>query len=55
MLAFRLVDQLCRTYLSVVNFAGAEESVQRVVAGDDESGNVDEELAGDVEKDEEKV
>jgi hypothetical protein len=40
--------------LRVVNLAGAEESVQRVVAGNDETGNVDKEFAGDVEKDEEE-
>lgn len=43
------------TYLSVVDLAGAEQGVQRVVAGDDEPSNVDEELAGNVEKDEEEV
>jgi hypothetical protein len=43
------------TYLSVVDLAGAEEGVQRVVARDNEAGNVDEELAGDVEEDEEEV
>lgn len=44
-----------KTYLGVIDLAGAEEGGQRVVAGDDEAGNVDEELAGDVEEDEEKV
>jgi hypothetical protein len=43
------------TYLGVIDLAGAEEGVQRVVAGNDEASNVDEELAGDVEKDEEEV
>lgn len=42
-------------YLSVVDFAGAEERIQRVVARNDETGNVDEELAGNVEEDEEEV
>jgi hypothetical protein len=41
--------------LRVVNLARAEQSVQRVVAGDDEAGNVDEELSSDVEEDEEEV
>lgn len=41
--------------LRVVDLAGAEESVERVVAGDDEAGNVDEELAGDVEENEKEV
>jgi hypothetical protein len=43
------------TYLCVIDLAGAEQSVQRVVAGNDESGNVDEELASNVEEDEEEV
>jgi hypothetical protein len=41
--------------LRVVNLAGAKESVQRVVTGDDEAGNVDEELASNVEEDKEEV
>jgi hypothetical protein len=43
------------TYLGVVDLASGEQSVQRVVAGDDESSNVDEELSGNVEEDEEEV
>jgi hypothetical protein len=42
-------------YLSVVDLAGGEEGIQRVVAGNNESSNVDKELASDVEKDEEEV
>lgn len=41
--------------LSVVNLACGEEGVQRVVARDNESGNVDKELSSDVEEDEEEV
>jgi hypothetical protein len=41
--------------LGVVDFAGAEQGVEGVVAGDDESSNVDEELASNVEEDEEEV
>lgn len=43
------------TYLSVIDLAGAEQSVQGVVARDDEASNVDKELASNVEKDEEEV
>jgi hypothetical protein len=41
--------------LSVVDLARREESVQGVVTGDDEAGNVDKELASDVEEDKEEV
>ena len=41
--------------LSVVDLARAEESVQGVVTGDDEAGDVDKELSGDVEEDQEEV
>ena len=41
--------------LSVVDLAGGEEGVQRVVARDNESCNVDEELSSNVEEDEEEV
>lgn len=44
-----------KTYLSVINLGGGEESVQRVVAGEREANNIDEELASDVEEDEEEV
>jgi hypothetical protein len=43
------------TNLSVINLAGAEQGVQRVVAGDDKASNVDKELASNVEEDEEEV
>jgi hypothetical protein len=42
-------------HLGVVDLASAEQGIQGVVAGDNESGNVDEELAGNVEEDEEEV
>lgn len=41
--------------LSVVRRAGGEESVQGVVARDGETGNVGQELAAEVEDDEEEV
>jgi hypothetical protein len=43
------------THLSIVDLTRAEQSGERVVAGDDESGNVDEKCAADVEEDEEEV
>ena len=44
-----------RAYLSIIHLADAEESIKRVVGRDDEAGRVDEELATDVEEDEEEV
>ena len=44
-----------RAYLSIVHLAEAEESIKRVVGWDNEAGRVDEELATDVEEDEEEV
>lgn len=41
--------------LSVINLACAEQSLERVVTGNDESGNVDEEFSSNVEEDEEEV
>jgi hypothetical protein len=41
--------------LCVVDLACAEQGVERVVAGNDEAGNVDEEGAADVEEDQEEV
>ena len=43
------------THLSVIDLARAEQRSERIIAGNHEAGNVDEELAGDVEKDEEEV
>lgn len=43
------------TYLSVIDLAHTEQRSQRVVAGEKEARDVNEELAGDVEKDEEEV
>ena len=42
-------------YLSVIGFAGAEQSLQRVVARDDEPSHIDEKLAGNVKENEEEV
>jgi hypothetical protein len=41
--------------LSVIDLAGAEQSLERVVARNDESGNVDEEFSSNVEENEEEV
>jgi hypothetical protein len=49
------IDNPVRKPLSVIDLAGGEQSVQGVVAGDDESSNVDKELASNVEEDEEEV
>lgn len=46
---------LAGTHLGVIDLAGAEQGAQRVIAGNDEAGNVDEEGAGNVEEDEEEV
>jgi len=43
------------THLSVIGLGGAEQGVQRIVTRDDETGDVDQELASDVEEDEEEV
>jgi hypothetical protein len=43
------------THLSIIDLACAEQCVQRVVAGNHKAGDVDEEGAGNVEEDEEKV
>jgi hypothetical protein len=49
------MSQTGGSYLSVVDLGSGEQSVQRVVTGDDESSNVDKELASDVEEDEEEI
>lgn len=41
--------------LGVIALAGSEEGLEGVVGRDDETSGVDEELAGDVEKDQEEV
>jgi hypothetical protein len=41
--------------VGVIGLARGEQSLERVVAGDEETGKVDEELASDVEEDEEEV
>lgn len=43
------------TYLGVIRGTGREESLEGVVAGEEETGKVDEELASDVEEDKEEV
>jgi len=41
--------------VGVIGLARGEESLERVVAGDEEASKVDEELASNVEEDEEEV
>ena len=41
--------------LGIIGLVGGEESLHRVVAGNKEASKVDEEFAGNVEKDEEEV
>ncbi len=43
------------TYLCIVHLAGAEESVQRVIRRNDEPSRVHEELAANVEEDQEEI
>lgn len=43
------------TYLGIIGLGVAEESLERIVAGDGEAGDIDEELSGNVEKDKEEV
>lgn len=49
------IDHPVRQPLSIIDLARAEQRSQRVVAGDDEARDVNEELSGDVEEDEEEV
>lgn len=44
-----------KSHLSVIRGSGGEESLKRVVAGEEETGKVDEELASDVEENQEEV
>ena len=44
-----------RTNLSIVGFAGGKQSLKRVVARDNEAGNIDEEGTAKIEDDEEQV
>jgi len=44
-----------RQPLSVINFTRAEQCLERVVARNDEAGEIDQELASNVEEDEEEV
>lgn len=47
-------DPICQP-LCVIRLANAEERFERIVSGNDETCNVDEKLATDVEEDEEEV
>jgi hypothetical protein len=44
-----------KTYLSIISGSGGKQRMERVVRWDSESSGVDEELASDVEEDEEEV
>jgi hypothetical protein len=46
---------MMKAYLSIISLAGAKQSFQRIVSGNDEAGKVDEELASNVEEDEEEI
>jgi len=50
----RICNPVCQP-LSIIDLAGAEQGVQRVVAGDEESSDVNEESTGNVEEDQEEV
>lgn len=41
--------------MGVIDLPNAEQSAERVIGRNDEAGQVDEELAADVEEDQEKV
>ena len=43
------------SYLCVINFACAEQRMQRVISGNQEAGEVDQEFPANVEKDQEEV
>jgi len=49
------VNYPVRQPLSIIASAGAEQRIERVVGWQDEAGNVDQELAGNVEEDEEEI
>jgi hypothetical protein len=44
-----------KAYLGVISLACAEQGFQRIVPGDDEAGEVNKELASNIEKNEEEV
>lgn len=46
---------LRKTHLGVIRGARSEEGLERVVTGEEETGEVNEELASDVEENEEEV
>jgi hypothetical protein len=43
------------TYLSVVNLAGAEQCIQRIITRYQKPGKVDQKAAGNVKEDEEEI
>lgn len=49
------LERKSKTHLSVIGGTGSEESLKRVVTGNQETGKVDEELASDVEENQEEV
>jgi hypothetical protein len=51
----RQLSRCADTYLGVIDLAGAEEGAQRIVCGDGEASNVNEQGPGNVEEDEEEV
>lgn len=44
-----------RSHLSVIRRSGSEKSLKRVIAGEEETGKVDEKLASNVEENKEEV
>lgn len=51
----RTLFELCGSYLGVIRSARSEEGLERVVAGKEETSEVDKELASDVEENKEEV
>lgn len=49
------LERKSKTHLSVIGGTGSKESLKRVVAGNQETGKVNEKLASDVEEDKEEV
>lgn len=41
--------------MSIISLACAEQSIERIIAWDDETGEVDEEFSSNVEEDEEEI
>ena len=44
-----------QTYLCIIDLAGTEKRIERIISWDQETGEVDKEGAGDIEKDEKEV